>query len=227
MESLEPVEIEIRMNQNVSEESERVTQSVTGMSQTAQTALDAMQKQITDQTEVISQMGTVIAELRKQLVEQPGDILPADTVARLSEAQAALTEASARVETFRNEYTQLSEAASQGADVTDLIAERNENLRETQASLTDTMGELLTTQAELNQANDESADASDSNTEATEESSMANELLSGAIGKVCEMLGIENQAVVQAVTNTQNITAAKGFYARAVQYLNTQLGIAF
>lgn len=226
MESLEPVEIEIRMNQNVSEESERVTQSVTGMSQTAQTALDAMQKQITDQTEVISQMGTVIAELRKQLVEQPGDILPADTVARLSEAQAALTEASARVETFRNEYTQLSEAASQGADVTDLIAERNENLRETQASLTDTMGELLTTQAELNQANDESADASDSNTEATEESSMANELLSGAIGKVCEMLGIENQAVIQAVTNTQNITAAKGFYARAVQYLNTQLGIS-
>lgn len=226
MESLEPVEIEIRMNQNVSEESERVTQSVTGMSQTAQTALDAMQKQITDQTEVISQMGTVIAELRKQLVEQPGDILPADTVARLSEAQAALTEASARVEVFRNEYTQLSEAASQGADVTDLIAERNENLRETQASLTDTMGELLTTQAELNQANDESADASDSNTEATEESSMANELLSGAIGKVCEMLGIENQAVIQAVTNTQNITAAKGFYARAVQYLNTQLGIS-
>lgn len=226
MESLEPVEIEIRMNQNVSEESERVTQSVTGMSQTAQTALDAMQKQITDQTEVISQMGTVIAELRKQLVEQPGDILPADTVARLSEAQAALTEASARVEVFRNEYTQLSEAASQGADVTDLIAERNENLRETQASLTDTMGELLTTQAELNQANEESADASDSNTEATEESSMANELLSGAIGKVCEMLGIENQAVIQAVTNTQNITAAKGFYARAVQYLNTQLGIS-
>lgn len=226
MESLEPVEIEIRMNQNVSEESERVTQSVTGMSQTAQTALDAMQKQITDQTEVISQMGTIIAELRKQLVEQPGDILPADTVARLSEAQAALTEASARVEVFRNEYTQLSEAASQGADVTDLIAERNENLRETQASLTDTMGELLTTQAELNQANDESADASDSNTEATEESSMANELLSGAIGKVCEMLGIENQAVIQAVTNTQNITAAKGFYARAVQYLNTQLGIS-
>lgn len=226
MESLEPVEIEIRMNQNVSEESERVTQSVTGMSQTAQTALDAMQKQITDQTEVISQMGTVIAELRKQLIEQPGDILPADTVARLSEAQAALTEASARVEVFRNEYAQLSEAASQGADVTDLIAERNENLRETQASLTDTMGELLTTQAELNQANDESADASDSNTEATEESSMANELLSGAIGKVCEMLGIENQAVIQAVTNTQNITAAKGFYARAVQYLNTQLGIS-
>lgn len=226
MESLEPVEIEIRMNQNVSEESERVTQSVTGMSQTAQTALDAMQKQITDQTEVISQMGTVIAELRKQLIEQPGDILPADTVTRLSEAQAALTEASARVEVFRNEYTQLSEAASQGADVTDLIAERNENLRETQASLTDTMGELLTTQAELNQANDESADASDSNTEATEESSMANELLSGAIGKVCEMLGIENQAVIQAVTNTQNITAAKGFYARAVQYLNTQLGIS-
>lgn len=226
MESLEPVEIEIRMIQNASEESERVTQSVTGMSQTAQTALDAMQKKITEQTEVISQMQTVVAELRKQLIEQPGDILPADTVARLSEAQAALTEASARVEVFRNEYTQLSEAASQGADVTDLIAERNENLRETQASLTDTMGELLTTQAELNQANDESADASDSNTEATEESSMANELLSGAIGKVCEMLGIENQAVIQAVTNTQNITAAKGFYARAVQYLNTQLGIS-
>lgn len=226
MESLEPVEIEIRMNQNVSEESERVTQSVTGMSQAAQTALDAMQKKITEQTEVISQMQTVVSELRKQLIEQPGDILPADTVARLSEAQAALTEASARVEVFRNEYTQLSEAASQGADVTDLIAERNENLRETQASLTDTMSELLTTQAELNHANDESADASDSNTEATEESSMANELLSGAIGKVCEMLGIENQAVVQAVTNTQNITAAKGFYARAVQYLNTQLGIS-
>jgi hypothetical protein len=224
--SLEPVEIDINMRQNVTEESDRATQGMNNMSEASRKALEAMEKDVARQTEVIEKMRFVIEELQKQIAAANPEIIPEATVSQLEAARQSLETIGETVDNYRESISSMNEAITSGADVTDLMNESAQSLSDTQESLVSTMTEVLDVQEEINSGVEDNTEATDENTQSSEKNSVAGKVMSRVIGEVCSQLGIENRQLVNALTNTGNLTAAKGLWTKATTLLNTELGIS-
>lgn len=225
-ENLEPINIDINMRQNVSEESDKAAAGMENLSTVSSASLDKMAKDFAAQAEVIKNMQFVIDELQKKIAEGSGDVISRESVDKLNEAQEVLTEVSNAVNAYQENMSAMTEANAQGADITEVFTQANQTLSESQSTLADTMGKILETHNELNEATEENTENTDDNTESTEENTVANKVMSAAIKGVCDALGIENTAVVNAISSTRTITAVKSAWTRATQLLNTQLGIS-
>jgi len=225
-EGLEPVEIEIYMRQNVSEESQRAAENMANLGRASEEALNKLQAEIEKQTSVIKQMRSVIEELQNQIAATPPDLVPPETVSRLEATMEALDAVTQTVSDYQEAILQMNEAVAENADITGLITEATDGLSESEQGLIDTVQEIIEAQQELSEATQENTENTEENSEATEENTIKDMLMEKAIGEICNQLGIENQALVSAVVNTNNLAKAKGMWTKATSLLNTQLGIS-
>ncbi|WP_108822004.1 hypothetical protein [Dysgonomonas sp. Marseille-P4361] len=210
---LEPVEIDINMNQNVSEESERATQGVNDMTN----SVDVLEKEIARLEKVVKDMSVALAEQEKIIESSNADF--GESESRIESMREALEKTNKELATYRQVAEQASAAVSQGADVTSVMNDVTEALAETEATLTENAQNLIDNQNEINDALDDGAESADTY-------SASNQILSEALKRVATALGIENTQVRNAVTNVHVITAAKKGWSKAVSILTTNLGLS-
>lgn len=210
---LEPIDIDINLRQNVSEQSDTASQGMNDITKAA----ESMQAEIGRLNKVIDNMNIVIAEQKKQL--ESSNEVSADAVSRLNEMQAALDKARAEMSAYAESCEKMGKAAKEGADVSSVMNDVHESLADTEAGLKENMEELIQNQEKVNGKLDESNSK-------TKVYSASNQILSHAIGQAATALGIENTAVVSSISNVRVITAAKRAWTTAVTILNTQLGLS-
>ena len=194
--SLEPVEIDINMRQNVSEESEKASQGVNDMSG----SVDTLQKEVARLEKVIEDMSTAMAEQQKIIAASNGDL--SEATARIESMQAALEQAKKELGNYRDIAEQANKAIEEGADMTEILEEVTGRLSDTQSDLVDTAESLIENQNEISEAIDDS-------TESVNTNSASNQILSSVIKRVCDALGIENTQIKNAVGNVRVIDAVK------------------
>jgi len=217
MAELEPVEIDINMRQNVSEESARASKGVEDLAKSSQAAIDAMQKDVERLNGVIDNMNTIIEDQKKQM--SGNNEVYGESIKRLEEMEAELNRTKAALASYTDTSRQMIEASKQGADVTDIINDASKNLSNTETALSGNMGELMDNQKKLNGSLDEG-------TKKVEIHSASNKILSTAIQSACTALGIENTLIVRSISNVGVIAGAKRAWATAVSIVNTQLGLS-
>lgn len=217
MAELEPVEIDINMRQNVSEESARASKGVEDLAKSSQAAIDAMQKDVERLNGVIDNMNTIIEDQKKQM--SGNNEVYGESIKRLEEMEAELNRTKAALASYTDTSRQMIVASKEGADVTDIINDASKNLSNTETALSGNMGELMDNQKKLNGSLDEG-------TKKVEIHSASNKILSTAIQSACTALGIENTLIVRSISNVGVIAAAKRGWANAVRVLNTEMGIS-
>lgn len=217
MAELEPVEIDINMRQNVSDESARASKGMEDLAKSSQAAIDAMQKDIDRLNGVIDNMNTIIEDQKKQM--SGNNEVYSESIKRLEEMEAELNRTKAALASYTDTSRQMIEASKEGANVTDIITDAKKNLSDTESALSGNMGELMDNQNKLNGSLDEG-------TKKVEIHSASNKILSVAIRSSCTALGIENTLITRSISNVGMIAAAKRGWATAVSILNTQLGLS-
>ena len=215
---LEPIDIDINMRQNVSEESDKAVEGIVNLSESTAEAMAAMEKDIDRYKAVIEDMRKIIDNLHKQM-EQTPEMFGDKTVENIENTRQAIDEAQQKVDAYADSMEGLNKAAAEGADVVDLIAEANTALSDTEATLIEHAKELIDTQGAVNTLLDENTDVANTN-------SASNKVMSVTIDGICRALGIENTLVRRSIANTKMVTAVKMAWAKAVAVLNTQLGIS-
>lgn len=210
---LEPVEIDINMNQNVSEEAAKAAAANEEMTK----SVDAMQKEIERLNKVVQDMSTALAEQRKIAAASGGELN--STTKKIDGMQAALDKTKQELDAYQVAAEKMNKASKDGADVTEILTDTKKNLAQTEADLVDNAKELVNNQDEINKSQDKSAKSTSAN-------SASNQLLAHTIKKVCDNLGIENTQVQNAIGNVKVIQAVKIGWANAVKILNTNLGIS-
>lgn len=223
---LEPVEIEITMRQNVSEESQRASDAMTELGRASEEAMRKLQAEVDKQTSVMQQMRSVIEELQNQIAATPPDLVPPETISRLESARESLDIITDTVSNYRESISQMNEAASESVDISDLVTEATNNLSESEQALVDIFNDIIQAQQAVNNATQENTENTEENSDAVEQNSIKGMLMEKALGEIAKLLGIENQALITAVTNTENLTKVKGLWTKATTLLNTQLGIS-
>jgi hypothetical protein len=209
---LEPVDIEINMRQNVGEEAGKVSQANEEMTR----SVELMQEEIVRLNKVVADMSVALAEQRKITEANAGGFEGATR--KIEEMQTALDKASKELDVYQEISNKMNEASREGADISDILNEARENLSDTEQTLIDNAHELIGNQEEINNTLEKSNKSVNAN-------STSNQLLSHAIGLVCENLGIENTQIKNAISNVKVIQAVKTGWANAVKVLNTQLGL--
>ncbi|MEN9919687.1 MAG: hypothetical protein RL662_2123 [Bacteroidota bacterium] len=210
---LEPIDIDINMNQNISEEAPRAAQANEEMTK----SVDSMLKEIERLNKVVLDMSTALAEQRKLTADNAGEF--DNAIKKIEVMEEALTKAEQQLTVYQSTLAQANTAIQEGADVSDVLNEARENMAETEATLVENALELIANQEDI-------AESTDDSTESIEENSVASNIMSTAIKEVCKGLGIENAAVVNAIGSTRTLTGVKTLWTRATQLLNTQLGIS-
>lgn len=203
---LEPVEIDINMNQNVSEESDKATQGVNNMT----SSVDVLEKEIARLEKVVKDMSVALAQQEKIIESSNADF--SEATSRIETMREALVKAEKELDAYRQTAEQANEAVSQGADVTSVMNDVVEALAETEATLTENAQNLIDNQNEINDALDDGA-------ESTDTYSASNQILSEVIKRVADALGIENTHIVRAVSNVHTITAVKKGWTVATKLL--------
>lgn len=210
---LEPIDIDINMNQNVSEEAGKAAAANEEMTK----SVDTMQKEIERLNKVVQDMSTALAEQKKLTADNAGEF--DNTTKKIETMQAALDKAEQELAVYQATCEQMNKAVQNGADVTDVLADAKEALFDTEEALVNNAKELIDNQEEINQTLGDAGKSTDTY-------STSNQILSAAIKEVCNGLGIENTQVVNAIGNVRVIQAAKTGWANAVKILNTQLGLS-
>ena len=210
---LEPIDIDINMNQNISEEGQRASQANEEMTRTANAAM----KEIERLEKIVQDMSIALAQQEKIIESSNADFGEASM--RISTMREALAQAESQLETYRTASEQASSAIREGADVTDVLAEVTTNLAEVEASLVDNAQEIIDNQSEIN-------DVIDEGSENTDTYSASNQLASEALKRVAVALGIENAQLIRSTTNVHMITAAKRIWAGVLKVLTVQLGMS-
>lgn len=210
---LEPVEIDINMKQNVSEESERATQGVNNMT----SSVDVLETEIDRLQKVVKDMSIALAEQEKLIESSNADFSEAQT--RISGMREALEQANKELAAYRQTAEQANVAVSQGADVAGVMNDATQALADTEANLTQNAQNLIENQNDINNSLEGSA-------QSTDNYSASNQILSTALKRVTESLGIENTQIQNSVSSVHTISAAKKAYAAVVNVLTTQLGMS-
>lgn len=209
---LEPIDIDINMNQNVSEEAAKAATANEEMTK----SVDNMQKEIERLNKVIQDMSVALAEQKKLTADSGSEF---DNAAKKIEAmQAALDKAAAELSVYQNASEQINKAVREGADVTDILSEAREALSETEGALVDNAKELINNQDEINTALEYGEKIVNVN-------STSNKLLSASIKSICDLLGIENTQIKNSISNVKLITAGKQAWRNGVVLLNKELGV--
>lgn len=209
---LEPVDIDINMNQNVSEEAGKASVANEEMTK----SVSDMQKEIERLNKVIQDMSTALAE-QKKITEASGSGLDGATK-KIEAMEAALNKAKQELAVYQSTTEQMNKASKEGADLTDVLNQARKGLSDTENTLTEKAKELVDTQTEIDKKMEEGGKSANTY-------SASNQILSATIKKICESLGIENTEVVNAIGNIRIIQAVKIGWANAVKILNTQLGL--
>lgn len=210
---LEPIDIDINMNQNVSEEAGKAAAANEEMTK----SVDTMQKEIERLNKVVHDMSTALEEQRKLTADNAGEY--DNAIRKIEVMQEALTKAEQELSVYQATLEQANTAIQEGADVSDVLNEAREGMAETEATLVENALELIANQEDI-------AESTDDSTESIEENSVASGIMSAAIKEVCKGLGIENTAIVNTIGSTRTLTGVKTLWTRATQLLNTQLGIS-
>lgn len=209
---LDPVEIDINMNQNVSEEAGKAAAANEEMTK----SVDSMQKEIERLNKVVQDMSTALAEQKKLTADNAAEF--DDAAKKIDVMQAALDKAKQELAVYQSTCEQMNKAVQSGADVTDVLVDAKDALSQTESTLIDNAKELINNQEGINSMLDEGD-------KSTNTYSASNKILSASIKEVCKGLGIENTQVVNSIGNVRVIQSAKIGWSNAVKILNTQLGL--
>lgn len=209
---LEPVDIDINMNQNVSEEAGKASVANDEMTK----SVSAMQKEIERLNKVIEDMSTALTE-QKKIVEASGGGLDSATK-KIEEMEAALNKAKQELAVYQSTTEQMNKASKEGADVTDVLNEARKGLSDTESTLVDNAKELVDTQTEIDQKMEAGG-------KSAKTYSASNQILSAAIKEVCEGLGIENTTIKDSIGNVRVIQAVKDGWRQTAVLLNKELGL--
>lgn len=205
---LEPIDIDIHLNQNISEEAPKATQASEEMTK----SVDSMLKEIERLNKVVQDMSIALAEQEKIIESSSSDMGEATT--HIETMREALEKAEKELNTYRQTAEQANAAISQGADVTSVMNDVTAALAETEVSLTENAETLIDNQNNIN-------DALDDGTKSSDTYSASNQILSTAIKKVAETLGIESTQLQNAVSNVHTISAAKKIWTTVTTGLTT------
>lgn len=205
---LEPIDIDINMNQNVSEEAQRAASASDNMTN----SVNATQKKIDELNTVIRDMTVAIAEQEKLMANSDTTIIGATR--RLEVMHLVLEKAEKELNAYRMTTEQANEAIAQGADVASVMNDVTEALAETESRLTESTEELVSNQEEINNT---FSDAQKS----TNAYSTSNQILSGALKRVCSALGIESTQVQNVIGDVHSISAAKKIWIAVTTGLTT------
>lgn len=203
---LEPLDIDINLNQNISDEAPRAAQASAEMTQSA---IDA-QKEIDRLSKVVEDLNIALEEQRKQAAstEQTNERY----TTQIEEIQQRLDKANKELVTYRDLLEQANRATQEGADVGNVLADTREALSNTEADLIDSTRELAENQEGINDMLDDAAESSDTY-------SASNQILSEALKRVASALGIENTYILNAIGNVHTMEAAKKGWTTATKEL--------
>lgn len=196
MSDLQPIDIEINMRQNVSEEAPKVTAA----NEDAAKSADALQNKIAELNGVIADMKKTIEAQEAMMAASNETIVGA--ARRLEVMNLTLEKSEKELATYEDLLRQTAKATQEGADMTDILVDARKGLAATEETLVDNAKDLIDNQKEINDSLDDGAKNSDAY-------SVSNQAASFAIREVATALGIENAAVVSAISNTTNISGAK------------------
>lgn len=210
---LEPIDIDINMRQNVSEEAGKASQANEEMTK----SVELMQKEIDRLNKVVTDMSTAL-EAQRKITEANADEFEGAT-RKIEEMQTALDKASKELDVYQEISNKMNEASREGADISDILNEARENLSDTEQTLIDNAHELIGNQEEINNTLEKAGGS-------TDVYSASNQILSHSIKAICENLGIENAQIRNTIGNVRVIAAVKKAWTTAVQVLNTQLGLS-
>lgn len=210
---LEPIDIDINMNQNISEEAPKAAQANEEMTK----SVDSMQKEIERLNKVVVDMSTALAEQRKLTADNAGEF--DNATKKIEVMQTALDKAEKELAVYQSTCEQMNKAVQEGADVTNVLSDAKEALSQTEGALVDNAKELVNNQEDINEVLGEAG-------KSTEVYSASNQILSVAIKSVCDNLGIESTQVKNAIGNIRVIAAVKMAWTNSVKLLNTQLGLS-
>lgn len=205
---LQPIDIDINMRQNVSEEAQRAATASDNMTN----AVSASQKKIDELNAVIEDMTIAIAEQEKMMANSDQTIVGATR--RLEVMRSVLEKAEKDLAVYQAATEEANKASQEGADVTAILADAREDLADTEASLVENAQELISNQEEINNS---LSDAEKS----TSAYSASNQILSGAIKRVASALGVESTQVQNVIGNVHSISAAKKVWTAVTTGLTT------
>lgn len=213
-ENLEPIDIDINLRQNVSEEAPKASAANEKMTQT----VEILQKEVERLNTVISDMGTALEAQRK--IAEASNVQNSNYLKTIDGLQASLSQAQAELDLYRDTFDKVNTAIGEGADVSSVLNDVRESLVETEKGLIDNAVELVQNQNEIN-------DSIDAGTKKTAEFSGTNRILSAAIKEVLKNLGVENTALLNTAGNVKLITSLKAAWTKATVGLTTaQKGLA-
>lgn len=209
---LEPIDIDINMNQNLSEEAPRAQQANEEMTK----SVDSMLKEVERLNKVIQDMSAALAEQRKLTSDNAGEFDNATN--RIEVMQAALDKAEKELAVYQSTCEQMSRAVQEGADITDVLVEAQAALAQTEDALVDNAQELIDNQNEINEATEYAKKKSDAY-------SASNVAVSESIKMITSALGIENTYLKRALSDVNLIAGAKRAWRNGVVLLNKELGL--
>ncbi len=209
---LEPIDIDINMNQNVSEEAGKAAAANDEMTK----SVDAMQKEIERLNQVVQDMSVALAEQRKITAESGAE--SAQAAKKVEAMQMAVDKAEAELAVYQSTCEQMNKAVREGADVTEVLTDAEKGLAKTRDDLTGNAKILVDNQNEINKNTDQAE-------KSTSAYSASNKILSEAVKSVCDSLGIENTQVKNAIGNVRVIDAVKKGWAKTSALLTTELGM--
>lgn len=129
MASLEPIDIDINLNQNVSSEGTRVTESTQQMSQ----SVDAMERKIQELNKQLEENNRQLAEQRKRTEEFAASSRDANSY--IDKMQAMLANQNKELEAAQSLITELRQGIAEGANVTQVIEATNQGLNNVERNL--------------------------------------------------------------------------------------------
>lgn len=210
---LEPVEIDINMNQNVSEESQKAAAANKEMTDT----IENMQQEIERLKKASRDLSVALAEQKKMTAES-GEALAAETQ-KTEELQKSLDAVNRGLELYESICQDANKASKEGADVTQTLVSAKNELALIEEGLRENTTEMLSNQESINEALNE-------NKETTDSSSLSNKVMSESIKGVCDSLGIENTQLKHSLSNTKFIAAAKNTWKQSTDSLSASLNIS-
>jgi len=217
-ENLEPVEIDINMRQNVSDESEKAAEGMDNMTKVSDEALQTFQKNVDKLTGLIEKMSFVIDAMYKKIESSP-DLFGDAPIERLDAMKESTEQARQELEAYTESVEKMSEAVTEGADITAVLEDATQALTDTQGDLSGNLEEIIDMQDSVNTLTGEGE-------EETSAYSASNKVLSAVIKELSAALGIEDASIRQTIGSVQLISAAKNTWSRIVAMLSVNLGIS-
>lgn len=212
-ENLDPINIDINFNQNVSEEAPKATRANEEMTR----SVVALEQEIARLSKVASDMSVALEEQKKMAAGASGEY---DHIRKSIEAtESALASARNELQEYSRMQEQLNRASGEGVDIADALAGVRGRLADTEQSLVEAAGELVANQQDINNSMDEGG-------QSASQYSMSTRILGEALKQVARGLGIENTQILRTIGNVRLLTTVKQGWNSAAQVLNRTLGLS-